>query len=183
MRKPQKKRSRLAGGSMLLAVMTGSGTITAAIKSDYDTLVARQQVAAPLPAPVEPEPAAEPEPPGPMPAGPTLPPCPPNAEFVEPPAQSTATVLPGELNLRAAPNGAIMGQVRAGDQLELLEKPFGGWVKVKTRDGRIGFVAQQYVRITAAPRPSVVPAPTKTSFEVLVPCLVLGQCDQPKGDD
>lgn len=49
------------------------------------------------------------------------------------------------LNLRANPNGTIIGKLAKGTQVTVLETGSNGWTKVRTASGQIGYVASQYV--------------------------------------
>jgi Bacterial SH3 domain len=46
----------------------------------------------------------------------------------------------GYLNLRAAPQGKILGQILNGTAMLNLSEPKGAWVRVLTENGRTGFV-------------------------------------------
>lgn len=49
------------------------------------------------------------------------------------------------LNLRATPNGQIIGKLAKGTQVTVLETGSNGWTKVRTASGQVGYVASQYV--------------------------------------
>lgn len=177
MKHPKKKKSgSVAGASWLVALALGSGGMTAALKNDYDRMAARQQPAVAVPAPTKPPPP-EPD---------SIPPCAPGAELLPPedeaPTTLLGTVTVTELNVRATPNSNvrnnIIGQARSGEQIDVLEQRPDGWLKVKTKDGRTGYVAARFVTIAAAAPP---PPARKTSVEIVFPCLPPGApwCDAP----
>lgn len=63
------------------------------------------------------------------------------------------------LNLRANPNGTIIGKLAKGTQVTVLETGSNGWTKVRTASGQIGYVSSQYVSFDSSP---VVPSTSDT---------------------
>jgi len=81
------------------------------------------------------------------------------------PVQPEATVVKS-VNLRSTPStsGTVLGLVQTGETLVLLEKTNSWWYKVRTEDGRVGYVStsSQYISVTGtAPAPAPTPAPTQ----------------------
>jgi lysozyme len=58
---------------------------------------------------------------------------------------NTATVTATVLNLRVAPNAAIIGQLTEGTLVEVLGKN-NGWVAVKSADGKQGWVSESFLK-------------------------------------
>ena len=51
------------------------------------------------------------------------------------------------LNLRNAPNGAIIGKLSKGTRVTIIQGDSNGWTRVKTASGQEGYVSSQYVAI------------------------------------
>lgn len=65
------------------------------------------------------------------------------------------------MNFRASPNGKDIGRVSPDETFTIL-KDTGGWVKIKRRNGRVGWVWKKYVTINES-RTTSAPASTQTS--------------------
>ena len=73
----------------------------------------------------------------------------------------TATVSARALNLRAGPGASqpILGVVRQDEQLDLLESPGAGWLRVRTSTDRVGWVSARWVRVDLPAAPPSEPGP------------------------
>jgi len=86
-----------------------------------------------------------------------------------------ATVIATHLNMRDAPEGAVVGVLENGASVSVLDTQ-GSWLHVSTTsDGetRLGWVSAQFVRIASASAPaagggSAVPPPDDAAHPVTV---------------
>jgi uncharacterized protein YgiM (DUF1202 family) len=83
-------------------------------------------------------------------------------EVVTPPSLGTVWVQPQDgLNLRAGPvSGAILRTLSFGDELSVLGRQ-GNWLRVRTSDGAIGWVAAEYVSEEKPAAPDFTPPADK----------------------
>lgn len=65
------------------------------------------------------------------------------------------------LNLRNAPNGAIIGKLAKGTRITILQGNSNGWTKIRTDSGQEGYVSSQYVAIGSIS--SSTPTPVSNS--------------------
>ncbi len=51
------------------------------------------------------------------------------------------------LNLRAEPNGSVIGSLASGEKVTVLQDSVGGWLKVKSASGQVGYCSSQYIQL------------------------------------
>ncbi len=70
------------------------------------------------------------------------------------------------MNFRASPNGKDIGGIPKGENLTILSRK-NGWLKVKRRNGRVGWVWAKYITVNSTtkniPKPTARPAATTTA--------------------
>jgi hypothetical protein len=119
------------------------------------------------PVPPQPEPKQPPPPPEevkPVPPPPPSAPLPPQTPAVPPPRITQVTV--DSENLREAPKGKIIGKVKKGTSLEILEDK-GQWLRVRLEDGTEGWIWK--ASTSEGPKASPTPSPTPTTPKVKSP--------------
>ena len=65
-------------------------------------------------------------------------------KFKEP---HTVSAKEDNATIRKKPNGEVVGLLKKGKEYKVLDKK-GGWLRIKTKDGIIGWIAQQDIIIT-----------------------------------
>lgn len=80
-------------------------------------------------------------------------------------ATGTATCTDNGVNVRATPNGTVLGQLNKGNRFEVDGTQTSGWIHIKVAGIGVGYIYKDYVKYDGAASPTASTGTTSSSWK------------------